>query len=295
MLDRMRHHVASKPLGFLPRQTQEQRQDYDLAFYLIQWAEEPQSSLPIVRNLVHRLHQACNDNPILYPYTLQHRLPTLPITRARHFVCRASNQGSHGRPVQPPPRATPVAPPVYRPPYPDPTLQHIPTAPVTNTPTHINLTQETRDLLANQQRRQPRQPAQLALTQTPSESASSVTPNQDSFTQTPAASPSTWLYARPRCGNPCDDTASDLHPTMVRGLLKPRDHQHASSTATSPTDKTRDITGPSTLTRAPQGTDTRPAVPNAVLLLPRHPARHTNGGPTLSGFRCDAIAQHSGH
>ena len=89
------------------------------------------------------------------------------------------------------------------------TVRHVPTPPVQNAPMHVNLTQEARGLLANQRRQQQRQPAQLALTQTPSESASSVTPKQDSLTQPPAASPSTWLYARPRCGNPCDDTASD--------------------------------------------------------------------------------------
>ena len=140
----------------------------------------PQNSRPTVRHLGHRLHQACNDNPIIYPYLQQYRLPALPVARSRHFVLSAINQSFHGRTVQPPTRSRTPTPPVYVAPLSDTTVRHIPTTPVQNTPIHVNLTQEARDLLANQQRQQQqRQPSQLALTQTPGGSASSGNSNQD--------------------------------------------------------------------------------------------------------------------
>ena len=41
MLDGFKYQPPTKPIGSLPQETQQQRQDYDVAFYLIGWVSEP--------------------------------------------------------------------------------------------------------------------------------------------------------------------------------------------------------------------------------------------------------------
>ena len=164
MLDRIRNEPTTKPLCFLPRRTEPERLDYDLALYLVQWTPPPPRSLPTV--------QAVNDDPIIYPYTDQHRLPKLPAVYARHQVVRGSDPAVHRQPVLPPARALPA--PTIR------TDQRLPqsTTPTTLTftaPAHFHTTSDG-PTLQNQHRQQHvPQPAPRALTDTPVSNQASST------------------------------------------------------------------------------------------------------------------------
>ena len=40
---------------------------YEITEYVMKWAEEPDSSIPTVRHVIHRLEQTISDWPVLYP------------------------------------------------------------------------------------------------------------------------------------------------------------------------------------------------------------------------------------
>ena len=93
---------------------------YDVAAYVVRWAEEPDTSLPSVRHLVHRLRQAVSDDPIAYPYNQENTLPPLPTMRISHQVVIPTDARFHGRAIaeQPPPQ--------QQAPTPHPAPHHVP-------------------------------------------------------------------------------------------------------------------------------------------------------------------------
>ena len=119
-LELLRREPPAKPISFLPRATRDDIVMYDVAAYVVRWAEEPDTSLPSVRHLVHRLRQAVSDNPIVYPYNQENALPPSPATIKSHQVLRPTDARFHGRAIAARP------PPQQQAPTPRPAPRHVP-------------------------------------------------------------------------------------------------------------------------------------------------------------------------
>ena len=109
MLDRHIHGHTSKPLCFMSRNTQQAQLDYDMAHYIMIWLAPPDGSRPTIQHLLHRLHQAVNDQPILSPYTNANRVPPLALTFADDRLVFGADAQSHGQPVGRPPPVRPAS------------------------------------------------------------------------------------------------------------------------------------------------------------------------------------------
>ena len=104
MLEALQNETPTKPIAFLPQSNPAEILLYEIAVYVMHGAEEPESTVPAVRRVVHRLHQAVSDNPVVCPYANAQQMPPMPpMPRPEHQMLGPLDAALHGRPVIPPP------------------------------------------------------------------------------------------------------------------------------------------------------------------------------------------------